>query len=137
MPSRFNENSEKLIAALKSGKYVQGRETLHEQGCFCWAGLACEVYRQETGRGEWVQDDLGMHAFALEGDSNNYEMPCAVADFFGLMDTNGEYACGTRSLVGGNDCGDSFKELAATMESQPPGLFISDNEWTMTDEPKR
>ena len=46
-------NREKLIAALRSGKYKQGTEYLrtHSKG-FCCQGVACDIFKKDVG-GEW------------------------------------------------------------------------------------
>ena len=50
----------KWVEALRSGKYSQGRNQLRTPGfpaetepVYCCLGVLCEVYRQETGLGEW------------------------------------------------------------------------------------
>lgn len=41
------ENRAKFLAALRSGKYQQGRERLHPGARFCCLGVACDVIDPE------------------------------------------------------------------------------------------
>lgn len=51
------EVKEKWVAALRSGQYTQGRNALQtEDHKFCCLGVLCDLYRTETGRGEWKSD---------------------------------------------------------------------------------
>lgn len=50
------------VDALRSGKYVQGRNRLHIRrvdgtDTFCCLGVLCDLYHEETGKGEWREDD--------------------------------------------------------------------------------
>ncbi len=47
------ERVRKWIAALRSGEYPQARRSLRKGDCFCALGVCCDVYRKETGEGEW------------------------------------------------------------------------------------
>lgn len=56
-----------LIAALRSGKYQQAQSKLASpSGAFCCLGVACELFRLETGIGQW-QPDRGLD-FGAAGD---------------------------------------------------------------------
>jgi hypothetical protein len=45
---------EMIAAALESGKFEQALGALRVGDGYCCLGVACEIYRQVTGRGEWV-----------------------------------------------------------------------------------
>ena len=47
------ENIKKWVSALRSGKYSQTREALHDKSGYCCLGVACETYMEDTGNGEW------------------------------------------------------------------------------------
>lgn len=72
----------KWAEALESGKYKQASGFLRRKNHFdgpeflyCCLGVACEVFREETGEGEW-RDNVFM--------GNSFVLPDAVADFFGF-----------------------------------------------------
>jgi hypothetical protein len=89
------ENILKLVEALNSGKYVQGRDRLKKpdgQGGYvhCCLGVACEVYIQETGKGQWIDNGTHLHFDAMETARDPYEnrsgsvLPKVVSDWYGL-----------------------------------------------------
>lgn len=61
-----------LIAALRSGEYTQTTGCLRSGNCYCAAGVACDVWMKETGKGRWdewggfetASPDMPMHSFA-------------------------------------------------------------------------
>jgi len=83
------EYKAKWVAALRSGKYAQGRATLQqESGGMCCLGVLCDIVKDEVG-GEWSDDRRG-DGFVdfLSGDlkvDRNYP-PVAVYKLVGLED---------------------------------------------------
>lgn len=75
MPNK--ENIRKWVEALRSGEYKQFKYGLtnDERSAFCCLGVACEVYRKETGLGMWSQN-------AFDGVDNI--LPESVSKFLGL-----------------------------------------------------
>lgn len=78
----------KWVDALRSGRYQQGRGSLHGTPQeFCCLGVACDIYRQETGNGEWQspfefeEDDT---YFMLDGQLYQSLPPTKVDDYFGI-----------------------------------------------------
>lgn len=65
------------VAALRSGKYTQGRYFLKQGKTHCCLGVACDVYAQANKKD--VDDLLGD-----ELHSDTTEIPQEVADYFGL-----------------------------------------------------
>lgn len=90
------------IEALKSGEFKRGRLglCLQERGetgtetTYCCLGVACEVFRRETGLGRWGGGGgrRGVRVeyvkFHLAGTHNTTGMPDIVAAWFGLPTTN-------------------------------------------------
>jgi hypothetical protein len=110
-----------LIAALRSGEFKQGTRRLRPGDSFCCLGVACELYRRETGHGEWVDDDdiyVGpIHTFKLEerpfGESS--VLPVQVMRWLGWVDQAG-YLSADDCLTHRNDSGSTFSEIADLIE---------------------
>jgi hypothetical protein len=133
-----------LVAALRSGEFPQGRERLRTEGGFCCLGVACEVYRLNTGKGAWTDDADGYIVFATDPDFSAMWLPDGVAEYYGiardggfpLIDDDGErrevyrrfrrefpelssliFSDGQPpSLVSMNDHGTPFAEIARAIE---------------------
>jgi len=45
----------KWLEALRSGEYKQGMKKLKSGDNFCCLGVLCDIYRKETGKGEWKE----------------------------------------------------------------------------------
>lgn len=83
---------ERWVAALRSGSYTQGKRVLRMGNCYCCLGVACEVFRQDTGQGEWVEmEGVGIlppiFEFKMEGDRESAILPKAVTAYLGLPST--------------------------------------------------
>lgn len=104
---------QKWITALNSDEYSQGRNSLRQisrhddhGNDYCCLGVLTELYRKETGRGNWVR--VGHTSRFVEGDDeNSCELIQPVLDWSGLT-TAEQY-----TLVGLNDHhGQNFTEIA-------------------------
>lgn len=128
----MNDNAAKWIAALRSGDYSQGRSRLRTQEGYCCLGVACEVYRQETGEGQWLGDTVGGHfLFRTSAETVSAFLPGPVCDWLGVIHDNGarddtdglndadRYNSDLRPLSSLNDGGRSFEEIADILEAQP------------------
>jgi hypothetical protein len=60
----MNTRVEQFVAALRSGQYKKTKVKLRIDDTFCALGVACEVYRQATGRGKWEE------GFYMSGEDN-------------------------------------------------------------------
>lgn len=65
------------IAALRSGDYKQAKRRLrieHSDGSasYCCLGVLCELYRQETGEGEWLDDLVNLPAQDAADNDESY-----------------------------------------------------------------
>jgi hypothetical protein len=107
------------LAALRSGEYEQVEGGLREQDSYCCLGVACEVMRKQTGRGEWVGT-----TFRVEGENSCSVLPHPVQEWFGLEESNPAVSRGVfapaseKSLASLNDGGKSFTEIAAVIEAK-------------------
>jgi hypothetical protein len=69
------------------------RADVDNRPCFCATGLACELYRQQTGVGEWKTTPIGTGwKFAGERSATNLLPPMEVREWFEDE--------GPRSLIG-------------------------------------
>jgi len=60
MRPELNDAEKQLVAALRSGKYVQGQHCLRKGDTYCCLGVACDIFKQE----EWIR--LSQAVFQIE-----------------------------------------------------------------------
>lgn len=130
----MNANAKKWVKALKSGKYKRAKGWLRrtdEKGAasYCCLGLACELYRQATGDGEWTKDNL----FKSGRTKEEAGLPRRVRKWLGLKDKVDDGLVGLphkhrfSSLAHVNDAkGGGLKRAAAVIEKQQQFLFEED-----------
>lgn len=122
----------KWIAALTSGEYTQGKDYLNRNGKFCCLGVLCDLYRKETGMGEWiVAGGDGLNAFVTPNDQEYFPAISEsirlthldVVAWSDIGDRNpaglpmkGISECRTASLASLNDCGIPFGDIAKLIE---------------------
>lgn len=73
------ERIRRFIKALESGKYKQTTEQLRSGERRCCLGVACDVFHEDTGMGEWIINVDGIFEFL--GESG--ELPVEVQNYFG------------------------------------------------------
>lgn len=126
----MNEHAQKLVEALRSGEFEQMlsrlRATQDGQPSYCCLGVACEIYRRETGEGAWNDND----DFVIDGSDHSSFLPTAVREWLSFSTTDGYMAITLEnggsfsSLTELNDEAElSFAEIADVIESEPEGLF--------------
>ena len=78
---------EKWLEALRSGEFGQARGRLREPGTdnMCCLGVACEVYRRETGKGSWID---GVVFEDGTGVKSEQMLPAGVQDWLGVEERN-------------------------------------------------
>lgn len=124
----------KLLAALRSGEYTQGKGSLRTGGegdepKHCCLGVACDVYRKETGQGEWRHvEDTEWRFYTPDGLWAWAALPKAVAEWYGVswseMIGGGDLKVKPPGPVNEryvsylNDTGRSFEEIADLIEEQ-------------------
>lgn len=109
----------KLVEALRSGKYSQGKDRLvDDNDNFCCLGVACNISKSNL---EWTQDGLGNWKIGGE-----YEvLPPTIQAEYGFCNDNGVrknlddiiiegelYS----SLADANDAGCTFEQIADYIE---------------------
>ena len=128
LPS-MNENAQKWVHALRSGKYKQGESYLARrdedgQTCFCCLGVACALAIEEGLPVDMQRPTAWGSVFLYDGEGQF--MPGSVRQWLGLSRANGLFdvpESDAPSLTDMNDRGDSFAEIAEFIESEPKGLF--------------
>lgn len=113
----MNENATKWVEVLRSGEYKQARLSLRVGDRFCCLGVLCDLYRKETGDGEWVDDD-----FMLGDRSSTCHPPGKVSRWVGLTVSYAGFG-ESDALTDRNDNGTTFAQIADIIESEPEGLF--------------
>lgn len=119
----------KWVDALRSGEYEQGTGTLHPDGQYCCLGVACEVYKQETGQGKWTDLDVdGPPHFVVSEQMARDTLPPVVADWlFGdgyqtspevMGDVDDDGYASTCELANLNDCYCTFARIADLIERE-------------------
>lgn len=137
------EIKEKWLAALRSGKYKQGKTVLRSQDdCYCCLGVLCDI--QDSG--QWVPidhpKDGACYVYSQDGELNQFDftigsevLPAFVADNIGIRSVNPivqmtsalqeilskkgpVYTRDMAALSVLNDAGCSFEELANIIEEQ-------------------
>jgi hypothetical protein len=104
-----------LVAALRSGKYKQGRDRLKTNDRYCCLAVACEVYQENVG-GLTVDT---YHEYDYEFTRYNTQkhyLPEAVKVWLGWKTDDGRLDNDIRTLADRNDAGASFAELAEIIE---------------------
>jgi len=115
----MQENVEKWVEALESGEFEQTQGALRAGDSYCCLGVACEVYRRETGRGRWIQVEYTDTREFLAEDSPFEEgsvavMPGPVARYFNIESNP--------SLMYGSDDGKLKKSLYAAASLNDKGV---------------
>lgn len=121
------------IAALLSGRYQQAQGALRNGDAFCCLGVACDVYRVETGQGEWLEPvrrngDRGspFRTGSTRDALEDAAMPRPVAGWFlgdpdeydPLVEIAEEGESRILPLSELNDAGTTFTEIARYLEEQ-------------------
>ena len=129
----MNENAQKWVDALRSGKYEQGHGQLRKGDRYCCLGVACDVYIQEMGGGEWIAGTRRTDDWWFANEKTGYDavLPDIVREWLGLSKNAGEYVLDgqPRALTKLNDDYQmSFRNIAIIIESEPEGLFANERE---------
>lgn len=114
-----------LTAKLRDGSFAQieGRLRDHDNGRCC-LGVACDVFHEVTGIGQWQDRGDGTIEFVVDRTAMGYDawgMPEDVRVWYGFASSDGVYLGGC--LIDHNDAhGKSFPEIADIIEAEPVGL---------------
>ena len=102
-----------LVEALRSGKYKQTGNCLRDEKSYCCLGVACDIYRKETGKGRWRSLGSPRELKSFQG-STGY-LPDKVMEWFGFPIREG-FESDNVSLARRNDAGHSFQSIADLIE---------------------
>ena len=110
----MNINEAKLVEALESDRYKQGRGHLHVKDCFCPLGVACDI----SGIGHWGKVGNDVHYYYFT-DKNEVPMkdilPASVEDWLEWR------PCHVREIIDLNDEeGATFKDIAQWIRDGKP-----------------
>jgi hypothetical protein len=102
------------IEALRSDKYSQTRQRLHDKNGYCCLGVACELFSKEL---EIYREFDSLEREVFDGCSLN--LPRKLADFLGLVDEDGSSKDNqSRTLTDLNDHKlYTFKQIADELET--------------------
>lgn len=122
-----------LVEALRSGKYKQVTKRLGCEDGFCCLGVACELYIEHEGTPPTfrAKDTVGSFSGACYVyDGQWMLLPDCVREWLGFSATDGKLHArsrrGTSSLVGENDHGGTFEEIAGMIEGGKVALAGGD-----------
>lgn len=117
----MNDNTQKLLDALRSGEYEQGQNQLRVPGndendyAYCCLGVACDI----SGLGEWSGESrytIG-DLLDLDGDTSCTRLTKGVAEWLGWGNRDGNWSSNvTGSAIAMNDTGFTFAEIADEIE---------------------
>ena len=93
----------KWIEALRSGNYQQGRGMLKGPLGYCCLGVLCEI----SGMGTWFDS----YYYEIEDERSGAVLPVKLREKIGLS------AEQQTNLIGMNDSGDTFLEIADWIEA--------------------
>lgn len=129
----MNKNAKAWVEALRSGKYPQTKNYLHDTHGFCCLGVACELA---------IEDGVPLHRGFADDDNNGgiyyygdrtRALPESVQKWLGLKDSMGSYGSNLNGynitdLVSQNDSGKIFNEIADIIEQNEGELFTHPDE---------
>lgn len=105
------EIAEKWIAALRSGKYKQGRACLQKGDQFCCLGVLCDIL-------EIPRNGVDLNHRTCFGEFNDVSyLPREAVEISGMKNNSGALGA-FDSLVKMNDCGLNFDQIADTIEEE-------------------
>lgn len=118
-PTLHERRRAKLVAALRSVKYKQGRDRLRSGDDYCCHGVACDVSklgRWEKGPG--ARD----YSYDADGDMSQFRLPSMVMKHYGWSDPDGRLTVRQRDgyfpdLTDLNDRGFTFSQIADLIEA--------------------
>ena len=113
--SEQKKHRQEWVTALRSGDYQQTTSVLRSQAGYCCLGVACDI----SGLGRWEDVNGNMYKFKMgSGLFSCVDLPIEVAEYYGIVSTCGDIHQ-EDSLIGMNDRGCSFTEIAKFIEDKP------------------
>ncbi len=112
--------------ALRSNEYQQTKGRLKDEVGYCCLGVLCELYKRETGNGEWKDhtfygSNITCLTFTVDRESNPFVLPTQVTEWADLDSANPEVDnvhihCNRLSHF--NDFQMSFAQIADLIEEK-------------------
>ena len=124
------QHRRELVVTLRGGTYAQDRQALRTCDGYCCLGVAADVAAsapEVDGHWEQTYDGVGIIFKFLtnfpthDPENEMFSLPEVVRQYYGFRTHSGEYEGG--SLVGENDHGKTFVEIADLIEAEPEGLI--------------
>ena len=104
--------ADRWVKALRSGEYKQGRGFLKVKERYCCLGVLCDLY---DPKGWKMVSNLNVSTFKI--DHNFSRLSKKVMTWSGMRNDAGCYEV-NHTLIKDNDRGDSFEEIANTIEKE-------------------
>jgi len=104
--------ADKWVAALRSGKYTQGKSRLKTDTGFCCLGVLCDI----APMGKWNDSD---NHFIEEDSYQNIFLSHTVKDWAGISDVSGYFVTKENKVIhltNLNDDGTKFNKIADIIE---------------------
>lgn len=102
------EMVKKWADALVSGEYKQTFGALKKNGCYCVLGVLCNLYKKETGKGDW-NPLANYEVFLINDKCHTGTIPTEVQSWIGLSPSQ------LTAFAGANDCGNSFSSISSAI----------------------
>ena len=123
-----NEARAALIKALRSGEYKQCQGRLHNtiDNTYCCLGVATDLFCKLEFPLDFKNNNYGYGCFIHNGLRETTALLPIVQDWLGFKDDCGCFnsdIAHSPSLMGMNDSGKTFNEIADVLEVPPPGML--------------
>ncbi len=118
------EIKQKWIEELRSGNYKQGKGCLKTGEQYCCLGVLCDIYRKETGQGEWLSSNdkwTRYDNFISLFIAHSTDLPLDVVEWAELKSSN-PYLIDEKldSIFANDHLNLSFDEIADVLEGKIP-----------------
>lgn len=126
MAQEIGPNQRKWIDELRSGKWEQGRHYLSCNGKKCCLGVGCEIF-DIPGTPALSNEDVtvyeGSHQLAPKSLQEKLSLRNKFGGLSGATAKRGDHESECTELVGMNDCGMTFEQIADFCEAHPEAVF--------------
>ena len=122
MKQKLGPRQKKWLAALRSGKYEQGKMFLKLDNRFCCLGIACDIVKNILNFP--ISNKLNVRSgnYVTNYDGEDIGLPKTVQDYFKFISKQGGNYVAT-ALSHLNDKGKTFQEIADIVTKNPEYYF--------------